>query len=210
VAGGVKQYPVAAFLAQQNNDSRRIGGVNPGRPADAPMSTITSTGSHQNPVAAWIAKYYGTGEGARADEPMHTLTTRDRMGHTEAQLAAPPFDDSHAPRARQVADLLRTHGLWDDREFVTVEIGGANFVIVDVGMRMLTPRELFNAQGFPPDYVIEGVWHEQDGDWSFEAFPKDVQVSCVGNSVCPPVAEALVRANCAHMAVQPQQDEVAA
>ncbi|WP_370310934.1 DNA cytosine methyltransferase [Salipiger bermudensis] len=202
VAGGVKQYPVAAYLAQQNHDGRRAASFNPGRPADAPISTITSSGSHQTPVAAWLAKYYGTGDGTSATEPMHTITTKDRIVPVEAELAAPPFDDAHAPRARQVADLLREHGLWDDREFVTVEIGGTSFVIVDVGMRMLTPRELFNAQGFPADYVIEGVWHERDCDWEFESFPKDVQVSCVGNSVCPPLAEALVRANCDHLAIE--------
>ncbi|WP_343501624.1 DNA cytosine methyltransferase [Alloyangia pacifica] len=196
VAGGVKQYPVAAYLAQQNNDLR---GVHPGRPASEPISTVTSSGSHQTPVAAWLAKYYGTGDGAPAHEPMHTVTTKDRMGPMQAELAAPPFDEAHAPRARQVAELLRQHGLWDDREFVTVEIDGTSFVIVDVGMRMLAPRELFNAQGFPPDYVIEGVWQEHGDDWEFEAFPKDVQVSCVGNSVCPPLAEALVRTNCAHL-----------
>ncbi|WP_353475543.1 DNA cytosine methyltransferase [Salipiger sp. H15] len=196
VAGGVKQYPVAAFLAQQNNDGR---GVHPGRPAGEPLSTVTRSGSQQTPVAAWLAKYYGTGDGAPATEPMHTITTKDRIVPMQAALAAPPFDDSHAPRARQVAELLRQHGLWDDREFVTVEIGGTSFVIVDLGMRMLTPRELFNAQGFPSDYVIEGVWHERSGEWEFESFPKDVQVSCVGNSVCPPLAEALVRSNCAHL-----------
>ncbi|NDW31541.1 DNA cytosine methyltransferase [Salipiger sp. PrR007] len=196
VAGGVKQYPVAAFFAQQNNDGR---GVHPGRPAGEPISTVTSSGSHQTPVAAWLAKYYGTGDGAPATEPMHTITTKDRIVPMQAELAAPPFDEAHAPRARQVAELMRQHGLWDDREFVTVEIGGTPFVIVDVGMRMLTPRELFNAQGFPADYVIEGVWHQRDGEWEFEAFPKDVQVSCVGNSVCPPLAEALVRSNCAHL-----------
>lgn len=202
VAGGVKQYPVAAYLAQQNHDGRRAASFNPGRPADAPVSTITSSGSHQTPVAAWLAKYYGTGDGASATEPMHTITTKDRIVPVEAELAAPPFDDAHAPRARQVAELLREHGLWDGREFVTVEIGGTSFVIVDLGMRMLTPRELFNAQGFPADYVIEGVWHERDGEWEFESFPKDVQVSCVGNSVCPPLAEALVRANCDHLAIE--------
>ncbi|WP_235939424.1 DNA cytosine methyltransferase [Salipiger sp. PrR007] len=196
VAGGVKQYPVAAYLAQQNNDLR---GVHPGRPASEPISTVTSSGSHQTPVAAWLAKYYGTGDGAPAHEPMHTVTTKDRMGPVQAELAAPPFDEAHAPRARQVVELLRQHGLWDDREFVTLEIDGTPFIIVDVGMRMLTPRELFNAQGFPADYVIEGVWHESKGEWDFNSFPKDVQVSCVGNSVCPPLAEALVRSNCAHL-----------
>ncbi|WP_233557142.1 DNA cytosine methyltransferase [Gemmobacter lutimaris] len=203
VAGGQKHAPVAAFLAQQNNDSRRVGGVNPGRPADAPMATICQSGSHQTPVAAFFAKYYGTGDGARTDEPLHTITTKDRMAHCEASLAAPPFGPEHHAKARAVAQLLRDHGLWDDREFVTLTVDGAEFVIVDIGMRMLTPRELFTAQGFPPDYVIEGVWENQDiGSPTFRAFPKDVQVSCCGNSVCPPLAEALVRANCGHLAVQ--------
>ncbi|VDC28265.1 DNA cytosine methyltransferase [Pseudogemmobacter humi] len=203
VAGGVKHAPVAAFLAQQNNDSRRIGGVNPGRPAGDPLSTICASGSHQNLTTAWFAKYYGTGDGARMDEPAHTITVKDRLAHMQADLAAPPFGPEHEPKARAVADLLREYGLWDDREFVTLSIDGAEFVIVDVGMRMLTPRELFRAQGFPDHYVIEGVWEGLDGDNpTFRPFPKDVQVSCCGNSVCPPLAEALVRANCAHLIVR--------
>lgn len=70
-------------------------------------------------------------------------------------------------------------------------------------MRMLTPRELFTAQGFPPDYVIEGVWENltsEDPHW--RAFAKDVQVSCCGNSVCPPLATAIVGANCQHLAIK--------
>ena len=68
-------------------------------------------------------------------------------------------------------------------------------------MRMLTPRELFTAQGFPQDYVIEGVWEQDDsGAWDWRAFTKNTQVSCVGNSVCPPVAAAVVRANCGQLA----------
>uniref|UniRef100_UPI000AC8D889 DNA cytosine methyltransferase n=1 Tax=Tritonibacter mobilis TaxID=379347 RepID=UPI000AC8D889 len=122
-----------------------------------------------------------------------------RFGHCEAQLHCPPFTDAHEARARKVADLLRQFGLWDDREFVTVEIDAQTFVVVDVGMRMLTPRELFNAQGFPPDYVIEGVWRQDGDDWTFTEFPKTTQVRCVGNSVCPPVAEALARANAAYL-----------
>ncbi|WP_417724600.1 DNA methyltransferase [Salipiger sp.] len=200
VAGGSKHAPVAAFLAQQNGGPRMAR--NAGHDPRMPMSTVTGTGSHQNPVAAFFAKYYGTGDGAEMDDPMHTVTVKDRMGHIEAEVAAPPFSREHEAKARKVADLLREHGLWDEREFVTVEIGETTFVIVDVGMRMLTPRELFNAQGFPPDYVIEGIWHEEEGDWRFEPFAKDVQVSCVGNSVCPDVAAALAGANCGHMAVR--------
>ncbi|MHC9235034.1 DNA cytosine methyltransferase [Pseudooceanicola sp. 502str34] len=199
VAGGVKHAPIAAFLAQQNT-----GLV--GHHATDPLSTIVGKGCTQSPVSAFFAKYYGTGDGARADAPLHTITVKDRMGHIEAQLDAPPFTEAHADRAREVAELMRTHGLWDDREFVTVEIDGATFVIVDVGMRMLTPRELFNAQGFPADYVIDGTWTEHEGEWTFTSFPKDVQVSCVGNSVCPPVAEALARANCGHLTVSAAQE----
>lgn len=208
VAGGVKHAQIAAFLAQQNSDSRRAGGVNPGRTAEEPMSTICASGSQQMPVAAWLAKYYGTGDGARQGEPCRTVTVRDRFAHMQADLAAPPFGPEHHANARAVADLLRGHGLWDDRKFVTLSIEGAEFVIVDVGMRMLTPRELFRAQGFPDDYVIQGVWDGAETDTpTWHPFPKDVQVSCCGNSVCPPLAEALVRANCGHLSVRHEQLE---
>lgn len=259
-AGGAGETVVAAFMAQHNNDSRRIGGVNPGRSADEPLATVTQTGSQQGVVSAYLVprygervgqeprsrsiespapvvvptgnggslvaplitrqfgasvghgvdepsatitagvnksalvapcltKYYGQGEGQRADEPCHTVTVRDRFGHVEAALAAPPFLPEMEPRARQVADFLRAYGCWDEREFVTLEVDGFTFVVVDIGMRMLTPRELYNAQGFPADYEIE---RGADG----RVFPKSVQVSCVGNSVCPPVAAAIVAANC--------------
>ena len=186
----------SAFLAQHHT------GVT-GHDARAPVSTISATGSHQMPVAAWFAKYYGTGDGARTDEPCHTITVKDRMAHMQADLSAPPFAPEHEARAREVADFMRAHGAWDDREFVTVEIEAATFVVIDIGMRMLTPRELFRAQGFPDDYVIEGVWTEDaEGEWHWKPFTKNVQVSCCGNSVSPPPAKALVQANCGHLAVR--------
>lgn len=233
VAGGVKHATAVAFVAQHNNDSRREGGVNPGRPADAPMSTATQSGSQQGVVSAFVARqfgtstghevdrpsatvmadgagksqlvtpflqaYYGTGDGGEENQPARTITTKDRHGHVEAVLDVPPFTEAQAARAREVAAFMRSHGFWDEREFVTLEIGGHTFVIVDIGMRMLTPRELFNAQGFPGDYQIDGVWVSEDGKERWIAFPKSVQVSCVGNSVSPPVAEALIGANCNHL-----------
>ncbi|WP_255731241.1 DNA cytosine methyltransferase [Phaeobacter sp. B1627] len=111
----------------------------------------------------------------------------------------PRIVDSFAGGGGASTGIEMALGLWDEREFVTLEIDGNTFVIVDVGMRMLAPRELFNAQGFAADYVIEGIWNTTDDDWSFKSFPKDVQVRCVGNSVCPPLAEALVRANCSQL-----------
>ncbi|AYF00418.1 DNA methyltransferase [Paracoccus yeei] len=199
VAGGAKHAPIAAFLAQQNGGPRM--GAHAGHDLREPTSTIAASGSHQTPVAAWFAKYYGTGDGARTDEPMHTVTVKDRMGHMQAELVAPPFAPEHHARARQVAEFLRAHDAWDGGEFVTLEVDGAAYVVIDIGMRMLTPRELFRAQGFPDDYVIEGVWEGLDTDHpQFRAFPKDVQVSCCGNSVCPPLAASIVGANCQHIA----------
>ncbi|KQV28518.1 DNA methyltransferase [Rhizobium sp. Root1203] len=239
-ASGKDQNSVmCAFMAQANNDSRRIGGVNPGRRMDEAASTITQTGSHQQLVSAYIARdfgtstghamdvsaatvmpdgqgksrlimpylqsYYGTGDGGREDASCRTVTVRDRFGHIEAHVDVPPFTEGQAARARQVAEFLRSHGFWDEREFVAIDVEGSTFVVVDIGMRMLTPRELYNAQGFPSDYKIDGYYdHARDGHKGgpvWVPFSKEVQVSCVGNSVCPPVARALVAANCNHLAV---------
>lgn len=231
-----------AFVAQQNNDSRRAGGVNPGRSAGEPLSTVTATGSQQMPVAAFVArqfgastghaldeplgtvtaggghhaivapflsKYYGTADGARYDEPCHTITAKPRFGHVEAVLDVQPFTPAHEARARQVADMMRAHGLWGEREFVTLDVDGVTLVIVDVGIRMLSPRELFNAQGFPPDYVIDGVWQGEGNARRFVEFPKSVQVSCCGNSVSPQPYAAIVAANCGHLAVSADAEAVA-
>ncbi len=193
--GAGKSQLVTAFVAQHNNDSRREGGVNPGRSADEPLSTVTQSGSQQSVVAPFLQAYYGTGDGGAENEPVRTVTTKDRHGHVEAALDVPPFTPEQAERAREVAELLRSFGFWDDREFVTLTIEAVTYVIVDVGMRMLVPRELYRAQGFPENYEIE---RGADGS----QFSKSVQVSCCGNSVCPPVAAALVSANCSHLAAR--------
>ncbi|MCA0905158.1 DNA cytosine methyltransferase [Ruegeria marisrubri] len=202
VAGGVKHAPAAAFLAQHNKAKY---GVNPGRPIDVPISTLTATGSHQMIVAPWFAKYFGTATGTRSDEPCHTISTRDRFGHMQAALTAPEFAPEHEVKARKVAEFLRKHDAWDGGEFVTLEIDGQTFVVVDIGMRMLTPRELFAAQGFPSDYVIEGVWDQQGDEWIWQPFSKTVQVSCCGNSVSPFPACALIQANCGHLVEELQR-----
>jgi DNA (cytosine-5)-methyltransferase 1 len=193
-----KADTLAPFLAQHN---KARSGFNPGRTLEAPISAVTATGSQQSINAPWFVKYYGTAKGVPCNDPMHTVTVKDRMGHMQAELAAPTFSPEHEARAREVADFLRSQGVWDGGEFVTVTIKGQEFVVVDIGMRMLTPRELFNAQGFPPDYVIEGVWSldTKSGEWKFHPFPKNVQVSCCGNSVCPGLAKALAAANCGHL-----------
>ena len=203
VAGGAKHAACAAFLAQQNGGPRM--GAHAGHDTRDPLSTVAASGSHQTPVATFFAKYYGTGDGARTDAPCHTITVKDRMAHMQAALQAPPFTAAHEVRAREVAAFLRAHGAWDGGDLVTLDIAGTRYVIADIGMRMLTPRELFTAQGFPRDYVIEGVWaQDSDGGWDWRAFTKHTQVSCVGNSVCPPVAAAVVKANCGQLAEKEQ------
>ncbi|ATE92767.1 modification methylase NaeI [Phaeobacter gallaeciensis] len=188
-------------------------GQSTGHAINSPLGTVTAGGGGKSGlVAPWFAKYYGTGDGARCSDPMHTVTVKDRMGHMQAELAAPTFSPEHEARAREVAQFLRSQGVWDGGEFVTVTIKGQEFVVVDIGMRMLTPRELFSAQGFPPDYVIEGVWSldTKSGAWSFHAFTKNVQVSCCGNSVCPGLARALAAANCGHLIAAGQPEVEAA
>jgi DNA (cytosine-5)-methyltransferase 1 len=138
--------------------------------------------------AAYLTKYYGADQDPRLEDPLHTATAKARFGLAEVLLRAPPFAPEHHARARLVADLLRSHGLWDEREFVTVEIDGVTCVIVDLGLRMFTPRELFRAQGFPDSYVID---RRPDGT----PISKTEQVAKCGNSVCPPMAAALVAAN---------------
>jgi DNA (cytosine-5)-methyltransferase 1 len=185
-AGGAGQTLVNAFVSRQF-------GASIGHGLDEPSATVTAGVNKSAIVAPFMQKYYGTGDGARADDPMHYVTTEDRFGFVEGEVGWPPFTEVQAVRARQVAAFLRAHGFWDEREFVTLAVGEDLFTIVDIGMRMLTPRELFSAQGFPPDYII-------DLEFNGKPLPKDAQISCCGNSVSPPMAAALAAANCGNLA----------
>lgn len=124
---------------------------------EAPLRTLSAGGNHSAVIAAFLMKYYGSGEnGFAATSPLHTDTTKDR------------------------------HGL------VTVQIDGATYAVSDIGMRMLTPRERFRAQGFPETYIID---HGLDADGNRVELSLDAQGKMCGNSVCPGLAEALIRAN---------------
>jgi len=210
-AEGQHSTLIAASMVQTGYGERK-GQMPRALDIGKPLGTIVAGAAKHSPIAAFLAQHNGgprmgghTGHDPR--EPISTIAgTGSQQMPVTATLEAPPFNEEHAAKARAVADLLRAHDLWDSREFVTLAIDGREFVIVDIGMRMLTPRELFRAQGFPEDYVIEGVWEgTETADPIFRPFPKDVQVSCCGNSVCPPLAEALVRANCQHIAAKKHQ-----
>jgi len=188
VGGGGKTGVLTAFVAQHN------GGFNTveGRPADAPLSPITTRGSQQQLVTASAVAYYGSEkDGQSMDEPTRTPTTNDRFGVIESTAVYPLTKDQLAG-ARRVAKFLRRFGIEFEGEFATVK----GYVIVDLAMRMLTPRELFRAQGFRDDYQIETAWVLKNGTLREVKLSKKAQIRMCGNSVCPPVAEALVRANC--------------
>ncbi|GAG12600.1 unnamed protein product, partial [marine sediment metagenome] len=97
------------------------------------------------------------------------------------------------------------HTLTEKARLGLVTIRGEDYQIVDIGMRMLVPRELFRAQGFPEDYIIDPEFSKMTGEDFFDIagiqvdlasrLTKTAQIKMVGNSVCPPVPEALVRAN---------------
>ena len=147
--GGGKTALVAAALSHQYTSNVNGGH---GDLCD-PHRTVTAGGRHQGLISAFLTKYYGEGgQWSSIVDPMHTLSTKARMG------------------------------------LVTVSIDGSTYVLTDIGMRMLTARELFRAQGFPEEYII-------DPDFNGKPFTKTAQIRMCGNSVCPQVAEAIVRAN---------------
>ncbi len=187
-----------------------------GRPVDAPTSTITSSGAQQRLITAYAVKYYSSGgQWQGLGEPMHTLPTKGRMGLVQAvQVSADSLAPEHRARARQCAELLHTHlpeHFPTPADLVLVWHADSWWALVDITLRMLKPKELFKAQGFPEGYVIHEIPNPallfKDGKQA--AHPLQVpriplsataQVRMCGNSVSPPQAEALVRANFGHEA----------
>jgi DNA (cytosine-5)-methyltransferase 1 len=190
-----EQALVSAFLEQAN------GGFydGDGRSLEQPASTILQAGSQQRLVNAYLVKYYREGGQLQAaDEPMHTVPTKDRMGLVQVvQVSPDTLAPEHRQRAKQCADLLHEYL---PEHFPTpcemVLVG--DYVLVDITLRMLVPRELARAQGFPDDYIIErGLFEDVDtGDLVWKDISRTDQVRLIGNSVCWRVAKALVEANC--------------
>lgn len=172
---------VATFLAQNN------GGM-VGHRADESVSTVNGKGANQSLIALALAAYFGTPQDPRFDEGMHSVTTKDRFCMLCAELGIPELTPALAKKARRVARWLRKHGVEVKGEFAMC----GEFVIVDIGMRMLTARELYRAQGFGEHYIID-YGFEEDG--TRIKLTKTAQVKMCGNSVCPPMAEILFRLN---------------
>ena len=162
-----------------------------GRPLDVqdPMHTVTSH-DREAVVAAHVVKFKGDNLGHGADEPMQTVTTSaGEFAVCKVHLCKMRSGDDlgYWPEIRALLNEFCGYTLAGD-DVILLEIGGALYYIADIGLRMLTPRELYNAMGFPPDYII-------DRDYMGNEYKKSAQVARCGNAVCPPVASALVRSN---------------
>ncbi|HBQ5956562.1 TPA: DNA cytosine methyltransferase [Klebsiella pneumoniae subsp. pneumoniae] len=178
----VDHHAVVAAHLMVNNTGH------PGGSLESPAHTVT-TGNHHAVVASHLVKLRGTcRDGQRADEPMPTVTAGGQhVGEVKTTLAVEDYDEE---RAQQVLAFLKEYCGQDSTGLV--EIDGVTYRIVDIGMRMLQPRELYAAQGFPEWYII-------DRDYRGVKYAKDKQVARCGNAVPPPFAEALVRANLPEM-----------
>jgi DNA (cytosine-5)-methyltransferase 1 len=176
-AQGQHSALVCAFLA------KHYTGVT-GSAMPDPMGTVTSVDHHSLVSASMITidNQSSTGGASSIDEPIKTTTVENRHALVQAFLSV-YYGVDQAPDMRGPLPTITTR----DR-FGLVTVRGQPYAIVDIGLRMLAPREVYRAQGFPDSYRIE---HGADG----RALTKTAQVRMCGNSVCPPLARAIVAAN---------------
>jgi DNA (cytosine-5)-methyltransferase 1 len=203
VVSSNKQALVAPLLAPMTHDNRAV-------PVTGPLPTVTTQTNRAPLVAAFLAKHYGRSVGQDPGQPAATVTARSHDGLVAANLihlnrnTGPSGCDepmrtvtgggNHAALVysfmvkyfgtsvgQAVDEPMHTATGKDRFGLVTVNVNGETYVITDIGMRMLRPRELARGQGFPDDYVLTGT--------------ATSQVAKIGNSVPPALAKALVGAN---------------
>ncbi len=162
-----------------------------GRPLDVrePMHTATSH-DREALVAAHIAEFKGQDKGQDARRPLRTITASIGEFGVVKTTCVNVENGVDLQRWCEVRNLLNTYCNYSikEDELLLLEVNGVNYYICDIGLRMLTPRELYKANGFPDDYII-------DKDYYGNAYGKSKQVARCGNAVPPPFATALVRAN---------------
>lgn len=167
-----------------------FGGVT-GSELKEPLPTVTSV-DHNALCSAHLVKFKGQEVGTSPAEPLQTVCAKSGSGgfaRCYAVLVKANYRENlgHWPKIRELLNAHCGYHLADD-DLILLLIGGIYYFIADITLRMLMPRELYNAMGFPPDYII-------DHDWTGREYKKRDQVARCGNAVCPPLAEALVRAN---------------
>lgn len=162
-----------------------------GQPLNAsdPLHTSTSH-DRQGMVLAHVCKFKGQDLGQEPQTPLHTITTSAgtyAVIRTEIVKAEPGANLYHWPEVREMLNTYCGYEMAED-DLLLIVLDGTAYFISDIGLRMLSPRELYAANGFPPDYII-------DRDYMGNEYKKGQQVARCGNAVPPPFATALVRAN---------------
>lgn len=165
------------------------GNADCGQSSDTPLHTSTSH-DRQGLVLGHIAEFKGQDKGQSADRPLRTITAcigEFAAVHTTIEKYQSGIGLKRWPQIRALLNEHCGYQLADD-EILLIWIAGTAYYLADIGLRMLTPRELYSANGFPPDYII-------DRDYTGKAYGKAKQVARCGNAVPPPFATALVKAN---------------
>ncbi len=159
-----------------------------GETVENPLPTVTAW-DHNSVVTANLIQMNNHCDGRDVKEPIPTITAGDgHFGEVRAFLIK-YYGQGTGQDLQEPLDTVPTH----DR-FGLVTINGTDYQIVDIGLRMLEPRELYGCQGFPEDYII-------DHDYTGKTYPRSEQVRRCGNAVCPPIPAALVRANLPELCV---------
>lgn len=186
-AGGNKFATVSAFLAKHYGGNYQGAGIG----LDDPTHSVTMV-DHHAAVTSHLVKLRGTcRDGQRTDVPMPTITSGGtHVGEVKTTFAMEGYDEG---RAQLALDFFLEYCGPESTGLVNID--GIVYRIVDIGMRMLQPQELYRAQGFPDWYII-------DRDYRGIKYAKDKQVARCGNAVPPPFAEALVRANLPELCVE--------
>jgi len=193
VKGG--HFALVAPTLINTRNGERVGQAPRVRNILDPYPTVTAAGSQGAVVAAFLARHYGGHEndGSSLELPMHTVTAKDHHSLVHAFLMK-YYGTGGDQKMERPLDTVTTK----DR-FGLVTVHGHPYEIVDIGMRMLAPRELYRAQSFPDSYVIETGIDEHGEEITMT---KTSQLRMCGNSVPPVVAEALVRANVVEQRVE--------
>lgn len=204
VVGSGKHALCTAYMMQANDGFNTTFG----RDLAEPMTTITNSGSQQQLVTAHLAHLRGNCDARDLDEPLMTVSAGGQH-HGLVECVLSPEQEAGAIRvAAFLMEYYSEGGQWSELDkplntittrdrlaLVTVFIKGTPYVIVDIRLRMLKPRELFNGQDFPPTYIID---RGHDG----RKFSISAQVRMCGNSVDPVMATAFLVANAPWLAVR--------
>lgn len=180
ITTGNQQCLISPTLIQYHSETSD-NGVR-GQAIENPIMTVDSSNRY-GLVTSFLSKFYKTGVGQDVREPLHTVTTSaGHFGEVRAFLIK-YYGQGTGQDIKEPLDTVTTK----DR-FGLVTIEGVDYQIVDIGLRMLEPQELYGCQGVPDDYIID---HDCDG----KPISRSEQVKKCGNMVCPPIPAALVKAN---------------